>query len=70
VWDERTWVLACGGPEGSGGHHGLFDFSRTLRLRRSAVPAATAQFADQYGLEWYLEKRYGRRARVRHGRAR
>jgi hypothetical protein len=58
VDDERTWVLACGGEEGSSGHHGLFDVSRTLRLRRSAVPPATIRFARQHGLEWYLDRRY------------
>lgn len=59
VWDRRAWVWACGGPMGNGGHHGMLDASRTLRLPRGAIPAGTEELAIELGLEWFLDKEYG-----------
>ena len=57
--DRRTWVLACGGPTGAQGHHGMLDQSRTLWLPRRALPPLTEALADELGLAWYLDKEYG-----------
>lgn len=57
--DYRTWVYACGGLNGSCGHHGAFDTARTLRLPRAAIPEATEQLAAELGLDWYLDREYG-----------
>jgi hypothetical protein len=61
VWDPRSWVWGCGGPTGIGGHHGMLDHSRTLRLARHALPAGIEEFAYELGLMWYLEQEYGPR---------
>jgi len=61
-WDSRAWVWACGGIVGNGGHHGMLDHSRTLRLPRSAIPAGTEQLALELGLIWWLEREYGVRS--------
>lgn len=58
-WDDRTWVWGCGGPMGCSGHHGMLDYSRTLRVPRERLPAALEQFAEETGLVWYLEREYG-----------
>lgn len=57
--DPRSWVYACGGIVGLGGHHGLFDSSRRLRLRREAIPRGTEELAQQLGLLWWLDREYG-----------
>jgi hypothetical protein len=54
-----SWVWGCGGPTGLGGHHGMFDVGRTLRLPREALPAATEELAMRIGLRWYLDRHYG-----------
>lgn len=59
VWDDRVWVWACGGPMGNGGHHGMLDHSRTLRIPRQAVPAAVEEAAAEFGLAWWLDREYG-----------
>lgn len=59
VLDPRTWVWACGGIMGQGGHHGMLDHSRTLRVPRSALPAGVEEVARLVGLEWWLEREYG-----------
>jgi hypothetical protein len=59
-----SWVWGCGGPTGSGGHHGMFDFSRTLRLSREMIPQDTERLAKTVGLLWYLDREYGRRERA------
>jgi hypothetical protein len=59
LWDPATYVWACGGPMGNTGHHGLFDGSRTIRLPRSAIPQSTENYAQTFGLEWYLDRTYG-----------
>jgi hypothetical protein len=58
-WDPRAWVPACGGPTGIGGHHGMLDHSRTLRLPREAVPEGTEELARLIGLTWWLDREYG-----------
>ena len=56
-----SWVWGCGGITGTGGHHGMLDASRMLRLPRSALPAATEELALRAGLLWYLDREYGDR---------
>lgn len=67
MWDSRAWVWCCGGPTGSGGHHGQIDYSRTIRILRAQLPPELEAFAEQYGLEWSLEHDYGPRKTVEHG---
>lgn len=59
LWDPRCWVPICGGPTGIGGHHGMLDYSRTLRIPRDALPVAVEEFAAEHDLIWYLERTYG-----------
>jgi hypothetical protein len=63
VWDDRAWVWGCGGQTGIGGHHGMLDQSRTLRLPREALPPGLEEFAYELGLMWFLEETYGERVR-------
>lgn len=56
--DPRTFVLACGGPTGCSGHHGAFDYSRRLRLPRSALPPLLEAYAKAHGLTWFLDRTY------------
>ena len=56
--DPRTYVYACGGPQGNGGHHGLLDASRRLRVRYDDLPIKVKEFAAENGLEWWLERTY------------
>jgi len=59
--DPRTYVYACGGMTGGpGGHHGLFDSSRRLRVRFEDLPIKVREFAAEHGIEWWLEREYGR----------
>src|SRR5262249_1038429 len=51
-WDRRSYVWACDGPSGSGGHHGMLDYSRRLGLPRSAIPSQTEELALE--IEPYL----------------
>lgn len=64
VWDPRLLVPACGGPMGNGGHHGQFD-SWALSVPREKVPAGLVQWAEEHGLAWMIDWRFGRDA-VRH----
>lgn len=57
--DERAWVDGCGGIVGIGGHHGMLDHSRTLRIPRSAIPDGTVELAEELGLGWWLDREYG-----------
>lgn len=61
VWcaDPRTWVWGCGGPHGNGGHHGILDQSRRIRLPPENLPPDLLEFARETGLEWYLIREYG-----------
>lgn len=61
VWDERVWVPVCGGPTGIGGHHGMLDYSRTVRIPREVLPVGLEEFALEHGLGWSLERDYGPR---------
>jgi hypothetical protein len=58
-WEPRSWVMACGGPQGNGGHHGMFDTARTIRVPRAALPGNVERLADELGLVWWLERAYG-----------
>jgi hypothetical protein len=62
--DPRCWVWGCGGPTGVGGHHGRLDYSRTLRVPRSRLPAAVEAFCEQLGLSWWLSRTYGEKEGV------
>jgi hypothetical protein len=64
VWDPRAWVWGCGGPTGIGGHHGMLDHSKTLRLPRECLPAGLEEFALELGLMWFLDRTYGPKARA------
>jgi hypothetical protein len=57
--DPRCWCWACGGALGPSGHHGMLDYSRTLRIPREALPVGLEEFAAEYGLLWWLEREYG-----------
>jgi hypothetical protein len=61
IASHGTWVLACGGPQGNGGHHGAFDQARTIRLPRAAVPPLVEGLALELGLDWWLDREYGPR---------
>lgn len=58
--DQRTWVLACGGISGIGGHHGMFDFSKKLRVPFDVLPPEVFEFAAEHGLTPWLERKYRR----------
>jgi hypothetical protein len=60
-WDYRLWVPASGGPQGNGGHHGMLDHSRTLRVPREALPGALEELAVELGFGWWLDREYGPR---------
>lgn len=57
-WDDRVWVWACGGPTGIGGHHGMLDSARTLRIPRAAIPGELEVFAVEHGLAHVLDRLY------------
>ena len=59
ISDERSWVPACGGPTGVGGHHGALDYSRRLRVPAERLPAGLLELAAEHGLLWWLEREYG-----------
>ena len=60
-WDERSYVLACGGyGYGNEAHHAELD-DRRLILPRSALPEAVEALAAEVGLEHWLDRRYGPR---------
>ena len=58
VNDPRSWVPACGGLNGSSGHHGAMDVARSLRLPFAALPVGTLELADELGLSWWIERSY------------
>lgn len=59
LWDPRCWVPCCGGPMGNGGHHGMLDQSRKLRIPREKLPPGVEEFAAELGLLWWLDREYG-----------
>jgi len=46
---------------GNAGHHGMFDYARTIRIPRAALPADVEKLAVDAGLMWYLDRIYGKR---------
>lgn len=66
AWDPRCWVPCCGGPTGCGGHHGMLDQSRRLRVPRDRLPVGVEEFAAEFGLGWWLDREYGTRDEERH----
>ena len=56
--DPRSWVPACGGPMGNGGHHGQFDWARSLRIPATHLPSGVWVLAETHGLTWWLEREY------------
>ena len=60
--DSRSWVAACGGISGLGGHHGMLDSSRRLRIPRDRIPQGTEDLAAELGLVWFLDRTYGARS--------
>jgi hypothetical protein len=58
VWNERCWTWMCGGPTGIGGHHGAFD-AKQIRIQPWDLPPSLLEYAQEYGLEWCLERDYG-----------
>lgn len=59
LYDRRLWVWACGGIMGNGGHHGMLDVSKRLRIPRSALPVELEDLAVELGLDWWLDRQYG-----------
>ena len=59
VWDARCWVPSCGGLHGNGGHHGMLDHSRKLRIPRDRLPVEVEEFAREFGVLWWLDREYG-----------
>jgi hypothetical protein len=58
--DDRTWVWSCGGPVGMGGHHGMLDYARTIRIPRERLPGALEEFvAEHPQLAYWLDREYG-----------
>jgi hypothetical protein len=62
IEDPRSWVWGCGGPMGNGGHHGMFDSARTLRIPREALPPSAEALAADLGLLYWLDREYGLRS--------
>lgn len=74
VADPRCWVWGCGGPMGPGGHHGQFKPDGPRPIARHRLPPGLEEFAEEMGLEWWLDWCYGprwddeeRAAREAHG---
>lgn len=61
--DPGTFVLACGGISGLGGHHGAFDVSKKLRVAFADLPDETIVFAIEHDLMPWLERTYNGRPR-------
>lgn len=58
LMDPRSWVWCCGGPTGAQGHHGMLDYSRTIRIPRDRLPAGVEEFAAELGLLWWVDRTY------------
>jgi hypothetical protein len=65
--DPRSWIPVCGGPQGNGGHHGMLDNSRTLRLTRDDLPEGFVELMGELDMLWYLDKHYGESRSARLG---
>lgn len=57
--DSRSWVWCCGGPTGIGGHHGMLDSSKRLRIPPNMLPPGFVALMKEIGMEWYVDKHYG-----------
>jgi hypothetical protein len=57
--DPRSWVPCCGGPTGAGGHHGMLDVSRTIRIPYRCLPVGLHSLCEELGLTWWLDREYG-----------
>jgi hypothetical protein len=44
---------------GDGGHHGLLDTSRKLKIPRERLPAGVEEMAAELDLAWWLDREYG-----------
>lgn len=60
ILDPRSWVWACGGIMGVSGHHGAFDSSKRLRVRRDRLPPGVEDLAEELDLVWWLDRTFGR----------
>lgn len=40
-------------------HHGMFDFTRAIRVPRGMLPPSVEEFAAEHGVEWMVERSYG-----------
>lgn len=59
IQDPRSWVPACGGITGCSGHHGAYDFARTLRIPRHMLPPGVEELAEELNLVWWLDRSFG-----------
>lgn len=58
--DPRSWVWGCGGAMGAGGgHHGMFDTARRLRVPRHRLPPEFVEWCEGLGLGWYVDREFG-----------
>ena len=57
--DPASFVPGCGGPTGIGGHHGMLDSSRKLRVPRELLPELFVKWCESLGLGWYIDREYG-----------
>jgi hypothetical protein len=70
-WHPALWVPCCGGMHGNAGHHGAFDYSKRLRLRRESLPVLLERIVpvmdEEVGREVFasfLDREYGPRVAV------
>jgi hypothetical protein len=45
---------------GNGGHHGMLDTARTLRIPLTSLPQGTIELAVELGIDWWLDREYDR----------
>ncbi len=57
-WDPRSFVPACGGIMGLSGCHGRLD-AHQITIPPEKLPPELIELAEESGLIWYLERRYG-----------
>lgn len=61
--DPRSWVPCCGGINGLGQHHGLFDSFR-LHIPRERLPVGFVEFCLELGEGRYLDRVFGEERRA------
>jgi hypothetical protein len=64
ISDPRSFVYACGGPMGNGGHHGMTDHSKTIRIPPEHLPNGFLDLMDELGLMWWVLREYGEQRRA------